>query len=83
MPTTPKDRNLTQFKEPMVTDVDSGITAIHHTLGPEAFQSSPGSHRHDGSDSNRIKFSDVEGGYIDGGTPSSTYESYPPGSEPA
>jgi hypothetical protein len=61
MPTTPRDLNLTQFKEPTVTDVDSGITAIHHTLGPEAFQSSPGSHRHDGSDSNKIKYSDIEG----------------------
>lgn len=41
-------------------DTDSGITAIHHTLGHGAFQASPGSHRHDGTDSNKIKMSDVD-----------------------
>lgn len=60
MPILPKDRNLEQSTEPLVTDVDSGITAIHHTLGPEAFQASPGSHRHDGSDSHKIKLSDLD-----------------------
>jgi hypothetical protein len=61
MPITPNDRNLSQVKEPIATDVDSGITAIHHTLGPEAFQSSPGSHRHDGSDSNKIDLANLVG----------------------
>jgi hypothetical protein len=61
MPITPNDRNLSQVKEPIATDVDSGITAIHHTLGPEAFQSSPGSHRHDGSDSNKIDLANLQG----------------------
>ena len=60
MPILPKDRNLEQSTEPLVTDVDSGITAIHHTLGPAAFQASPGSHRHDGSDSHKIKLSDLD-----------------------
>lgn len=60
-------------------DTDSGITAIHHTLGPNAFQASPGSHRHDGTDSHRIKFSDIEGGWmnIDGGEPHTIYTPIP------
>ena len=61
MPILPKDRNLEQSTEPLVTDVDSGITAIHHTLGPAAFQASPGSHRHDGSDSNYIELKNLQG----------------------
>lgn len=60
MPLLPRDRNLQQANEPLVTDVDSGITAIHHTLGPEAFQASPGSHRHDGTDSHKISLSDLD-----------------------
>lgn len=32
-------------------DVDRDAAAHHHTLGPNANQASPGSHRHDGSDS--------------------------------
>lgn len=62
MPILPRDRNLQQNNEPLVTDVDSGITAIHHTLGPEAFQASPGSHRHDGRDSHKIRLSDLDRG---------------------
>lgn len=67
MPILPRDRNLQQTNEPLVTDVDSGITAIHHTLGPEAFQASPGSHRHDGRDSHKIRIGDIdiESGDID------------------
>jgi hypothetical protein len=42
-------------------DTDSGITAIHHTLGHGAFQASPGSHRHDGTDSQKIKLADLTG----------------------
>ena len=61
MPISPKPRNLSEIAEPIVTDVDSGITAIHHTLGPAAFQASPGSHRHDGSDSHRINLTDLQG----------------------
>lgn len=65
--------------EPISTDVDSGITAIHHTLGPGAFQASPGSHRHDGSDSIRIKFSDIDGGWmnIDGGDANTVFGGLP------
>ena len=61
MPIQPMKRDLSQVSEPVVTDVDSGITAIHHTLGPAAFQASPGSHRHDGSDSHRLSLSSLEG----------------------
>lgn len=32
-------------------DVDRDANSHHHTLGPNANQASPGSHRHDGSDS--------------------------------
>jgi hypothetical protein len=60
MPTPEPRRDLSPVTEPMATDVDSGITAIHHTLGPQAFQASPGSHRHDGSDSHKIKAGDLE-----------------------
>lgn len=61
MPILPSDRNLQSTTEPLVTDVDSGITAIHHTLGAAAFQASPGSHRHDGSDSNYIELKNLAG----------------------
>lgn len=33
------------------SDVDSGSSAQHHTLGPGIDQAAPGSHTHDGSDS--------------------------------
>lgn len=56
----PPRTNLQPVNEPIATDVDSGITAIHHTLGFSPFQASPGSHRHDGSDSHRIKLSDAQ-----------------------
>jgi hypothetical protein len=65
-------RDLSQVAEPVITDVDSGITAIHHTLGPAAFQASPGSHRHDGSDSHNIELRNLVGKSVsftvDGGT---------------
>ena len=61
MPIQPMKRDLSQVAEPAITDVDSGITAIHHTLGPAAFQASPGSHRHDGSDSHKLSLSSLEG----------------------
>lgn len=33
------------------SDVDSDNESQHHTLGPNKYQASPGSHRHDGTDS--------------------------------
>lgn len=65
MPLLPNERNLQSVNEPIVTDVDSGITAIHHTLGPAAFQASPGSHRHDGSDSHKISSSALDTTHVD------------------
>jgi hypothetical protein len=57
----PRFNNQLQTTEPIVTDVDSAITAIHHTLGPGAFQASPGTHRHDGSDSVYIELKNLRG----------------------
>jgi hypothetical protein len=72
MPIIPNQRNLTSLNEPIITDVDSGITAIHHTLGPAAFQASPGSHRHDGTDSHYVELKNLVGQKIgyqpEGGT---------------
>lgn len=61
----PRLNNQLQTTEPIVTDVDSAITAIHHTLGPGAFQASPGSHRHDGRDSHFIELGNLQGASID------------------
>ena len=36
------------------SDVDSSVTAQHHTLGNLANQGSPGNHTHDGKTSKRI-----------------------------
>jgi len=36
------------------SDVDSGVTAQHHTLGIKHNQSSPGDHCHDGKGSRKI-----------------------------
>jgi hypothetical protein len=36
------------------SDVDSSITAQHHTLGIQHNQGSPGDHKHDGKSSRRI-----------------------------
>lgn len=52
----PKFNSIRQHLD---ADTDSGITAIHHTLGPGTFQASPGSHRHDGTDSHRISWNNV------------------------
>lgn len=80
MPIQPMKRDLSQVAEPVITDVDSGITAIHHTLGPAAFQASPGSHRHDGSDSHRIKTGDLQTEGVDfipaGGTLGATQPTF-------
>jgi hypothetical protein len=61
------------------SDRDSAKTAQHHTLGTDPYQASPGNHNHDGKNSARIKFSDIEGGWmnIDGGEPSTIYTPIP------
>lgn len=36
------------------SDVDSQANAQHHTLGPRAGQASPGTHKHDGKNSQQL-----------------------------
>lgn len=61
------------------SDKDSSIFALHHTLGIKPTQASPGNHTHNGKDSPFIKFSDIEGGWmnLDGGEPDSIYGGIP------
>jgi hypothetical protein len=61
------------------SDVDQSAISQHHTLGTLATQASPGDHSHDGRNSVRIKFSDIEGGIfnIDGGEPHTIYTPIP------
>lgn len=42
-------------------DKDAGAGALHHTLGQNPSQASPGNHTHNGRDSKRISFSDLAG----------------------
>lgn len=41
------------------SDKDAGAGALHHTLGLGPTQASPGSHRHNGRDSYRIRIGDI------------------------
>lgn len=61
------------------SDVDKSTLSQHHTLGTLATQASPGDHTHDGITSKRIKFSDIEGGWmnVDGGYPNTIYSPIP------
>ena len=61
------------------SDKDSSTQAQHHTLGIKPTQASPGNHSHDGKDSVRIKFSDIDGGWmnVDGGEPWTIYTPIP------
>lgn len=61
------------------SDKDSSTQAQHHTLGIKPTQASPGNHSHDGKDSVRIKFTDIEGGWmnVDGGEPWTIYTPIP------
>jgi hypothetical protein len=51
------------------SDVDKSRLSQHHTLGTSATQASAGNHNHDGISSVKIKFSDIDGAWmnIDGG----------------
>lgn len=61
------------------SDVNSSALAQHHTLGLGPNQAAFGNHTHDGKNSKRIKFSDIDGAWfdIDGGTPYSVYTPIP------
>lgn len=61
------------------SDKDSSAQAQHHTLGIKPTQASPGNHTHNGTDSPRINFSDIIGGWmnLDGGRPDSIYTPIP------
>lgn len=43
------------------SDKDAGSGALHHTLGQNPSQASPGNHTHNGKDSKRLKMSDFQG----------------------
>lgn len=43
------------------SDKDAGSGALHHTLGQNPSQASPGNHTHNGRDSKRLKMSDFQG----------------------
>lgn len=74
---TPSPDEVNSFHQN--SDRDSSAFAQHHTLGLGATQASPGNHSHNGKDSKRIKFSDIEGGWmnIDGGEPHTIYTPIP------
>lgn len=77
MPISPSPEEVNAFH--LNSDSDSSSFAQHHTLGLNPYQASPGNHNHDGKNSKRIKFSDIEGGWmnIDGGYPSTIYTPIP------
>lgn len=52
------------------SDVNTSVTAQHHTLGIEHNQASPGDHKHDGKSSKRI------GKGLDTGFPSTANAAY-------
>lgn len=51
-PASPEPREVNQFHAR--SDVDSSVTAQHHTLGVKHDQASPGDHAHDGKGSRKI-----------------------------
>ena len=53
------ENNQESIVSHLSADTDSSTVAIHHTLGPLPFQASPGSHVHDGKDSNKIDYNSL------------------------
>ena len=45
----------------LASDKDAGPGALHHTLGLGSSQASPGSHNHDGRNSNRVELKNLKG----------------------
>lgn len=52
LPNVPSSQEV--LKQHSNSDVDSSVTAQHHTLGISHNNSSPGDHKHDGKSSKRI-----------------------------
>jgi hypothetical protein len=77
MPVSPSPEEVSVFH--LNSDRDSSALAQHHTLGLGPYQASPGNHNHDGKNSARIKFSDIDGAWmnVDGGRPDSIYTPIP------
>lgn len=77
MPTFASSEEVNAFH--LNSDVNSSALAQHHTLGSGPNQAAFGNHTHDGKNSKRIKFSDIEGGIfnIDGGYPNTVYTPIP------
>lgn len=77
MPIFPSTQEVNDFH--LNSDRDSSATALHHTIGRNPYQASPGNHNHDGKNSARIKFSDIEDGWfnVDGGYPDTLYTPIP------
>jgi hypothetical protein len=77
MPISPNTEEVNAFH--LNSDKDSSALALHHTLGVGPSQAAAGNHTHDGKNSPRVKFDDLEGGWmnIDGGTPTSIFGGLP------
>jgi hypothetical protein len=77
MPVSPSSEEVNLFH--LNSDKDSSKLALHHTLGIGPSQAAAGDHVHDGKSSKRIKFDDLEGGWmnIDGGSPTSVFGGLP------
>jgi hypothetical protein len=77
MPISPSAEDVNAFH--LNSDKDSSAQALHHTLGTGPSQAAPGNHTHNGKDSARISFNDIDGGVwnIDGGEPGTVYTPIP------
>lgn len=77
MANIPSPDEVNQFH--LHSDKDSSVTALHHTLGVGPTQAAAGNHTHNGRDSAKIKFSDIDGGWmnIDGGRASTLFGGLP------
>jgi hypothetical protein len=73
----PTPDEVNQFH--LYSDKDSSVTALHHTLGQGPTQAAAGNHTHNGRDSKKIKFEDIDGGWmnIDGGRASTLFGGLP------
>lgn len=59
MPISPPSEEVNLFH--LNSDKDSSALALHHTLGTNPSQASPGNHNHDGKNSKKVKVTDLDG----------------------